>query len=375
MRAPIHVLELRSVWGTGGGPEKTILLGAARADRLRAHVTVCYIRDARDEVFSLRDRARGAGVEYVELIERHSLDPRIWPALRQLVIDRRVDVVHSHDYKTDLLAWMLARRGYTKAVATAHGWSGVSVKERCYYAADRRLLARFPLVVTVSEAIRTRLLASGARPAAVRRLLNGIDAQAFRRNAEVRARARHALGLAPNTVAIGTVGRLERVKRHDVLVDAFAQLPHRDARLLIAGDGPERQRILSRAAALGVGGRVTLAGHVDDAAAFHQALDVYVQSSDSEGIPNAVLEAMALETPVVATDVGGTAELLRADVDGLLVPRRDACAIARRIDQVLRDPAGASARARAARRRVERDLSFDARVTRLHEVYEEIVYG
>ena len=106
---PIRVLELRSVWGTGGGPEKTILLSAARHDRRRFEVTVCYLRDRRDRVFRIGERARSMGVEYAEVVERHSFDPAIWPALRNLVRSRRIDVVHAHEYKTDLLALLLAR--------------------------------------------------------------------------------------------------------------------------------------------------------------------------------------------------------------------------------------------------------------------------
>src|SRR5947207_917056 len=101
MSRPVRVLELRSVRGTGGGPEKTILMGAARADRARFAVTVCYIRDARDGVFSIDGRAAPLGVDYVEVHERHSLDPRIWPELRRLVRERRIDIVHAHEYKTD----------------------------------------------------------------------------------------------------------------------------------------------------------------------------------------------------------------------------------------------------------------------------------
>src|SRR6188472_4414588 len=101
MSNPIRVLELRSVRGTGGGPEKTILLGAARSDRSRYAVTVCYIRDLRDDVFHIDGRATELGVDYVEVRERHSFDWRIWPELRRLVRERRIDIVHSHDYKTN----------------------------------------------------------------------------------------------------------------------------------------------------------------------------------------------------------------------------------------------------------------------------------
>ena len=107
MSNPIRILELRSVWGTGGGPEKTIVLGAARADRRRFQVTVVYIRDARDEVFDIGSSARRAGVDYVEVTERHSADWLVLSALRCLVRDRKIDIVHAHDYKTNLLALIL----------------------------------------------------------------------------------------------------------------------------------------------------------------------------------------------------------------------------------------------------------------------------
>src|SRR6185503_10299286 len=106
---PIRVLELRSVWGTGGGPDKTILLGAARTDRRRFAVTVCYLRDVRDPVYGIDARAAQLDVEYVEIRERHSFDPSVWHQLRNLVRERAIDIVHSHDYKTNLLALLLAR--------------------------------------------------------------------------------------------------------------------------------------------------------------------------------------------------------------------------------------------------------------------------
>lgn len=371
---PIRVLEIRSVRGTGGGPEKTILAGAARADRARFAVTVCYIRDARDDGFRIADRAARLGVDYVEIVERHSLDAGIWPRLRALVRERRIDIVHAHEYKTDLLALLLARAERIVPLATVHGWTGSSRRERFYYAVDKRLLALYPRLIAVSTEIRRVLIRAGARPGRVQTILNGIDHRAFRRDPARVPAARAACGLEPGEVAIGALGRLERQKRFDLLLRAFASLrASRPAlRLLIAGDGSLRGALEAEAVRLGLGGSCRFLGHRDDVAAIHHALDLFVQSSDYEGTPNAVLEAMALGTPVVATGAGGTAELALDGVHALVVPPGDAAALARAIAVALDDPLAAARRAEAARARVERELSFDARMNAVEAIYEEL---
>src|SRR5688500_17988311 len=144
----IRVLELRSVRGTGGGPEKTILFGAEQHDRDRFAITVCYIRDLRDQIFGIDERAGKLDVDYVEVRERHSFDPGIWSQLVTLARDRRFDIIHGHDYKTNLLAWLLGRRTGAIPLATSHGWTGHSARERwLYYPADRQVLRRLPRVI------------------------------------------------------------------------------------------------------------------------------------------------------------------------------------------------------------------------------------
>lgn len=268
MTRPINILELRSVRGTGGGPDKTILLGAARADRRRFAVTVCYLRDARDRVFEIDRHARAADVDYVEVIERHSFDPSIWPALRRLVRARRIDIVHAHEHKSDLLALSLAKVEGIAPLATAHGWSGDTWRERAYYFFDRRLLARYPMVIAVSERIRQTLVAHGAPPASVRRIPNGIDHVRFRRDPACRARLRPAFAIPSDAIVIGSVGRLERVKRFDVLFEAAVRLQtRRPLWILLAGDGSRGAELRRRAADLGLGDRVRFCGHQVDPAA------------------------------------------------------------------------------------------------------------
>ena len=195
--APVRVLELRSVRGTGGGPEKTILHGAALSDPSRYAITVCYIRDQRDAVFSIGERAAALDVDYVEVVERNSLIRASggrsvgWSAVGES------DIIHAHDYKTNLLAWTLARAEQVIPLTTLHGYTGHSWRERIYYAADKRLVARFPRIITVSGELERH---SGRRrivgPHLVT-ILNGIDDRAFQRDHSLDAAARAELGLHP----------------------------------------------------------------------------------------------------------------------------------------------------------------------------------
>ena len=377
MTRPIRVLELRSVRGTGGGPEKTILLGSARTDAQRFAITVCYLRDARDPVFSVDLKAAGLPIDYIELAEAHSFDLSIFSRLRQVVRQRAIDIVHAHDYKTDVLAWLLGKAERVTPMATAHGWTGHSGRERAvYYPVDKRVLARLPRVVAVSSDVRRELIRHGAKADNVTTVLNGIDHTAFRRDRSREQVARQELGLSVDDFVIGAVGRAEPQKRFDLLLEAFAsmRLRHPRMKLLIVGDGSRFVALQNQAAALGLGGSCRLLGNRTDIASLHHTFDLFVQSSDYEGTPNAVLEAMAFETPIVATSAGGTAEIVRDGVDGVIVPIGSVQSLADAVESVLGDPSAARVRAASARRRVETDLSFATRMSAVEAIYVDLFH-
>lgn len=372
---PVRVLELRSVRGTGGGPEKTILLGAAMADPARSQVTVCYLRDERDPSFGVTERAAGVDVDYVEVTERHSFDPGIWPQLQRLIADRQIDVVHAHDYKTNVLALLLAKSTGVAALSTVHGWTGHSTRERlCYYPVDKRVLARFPRLIAVSSEIASELTRHGAQPGRITTVLNGIDHRQFTRDRCRERDIRAAMGFEPRHKVLGAVGRLEPQKRFDLLLEAFATLHmwRPESRLVIVGDGSQKTALEIQRDRLGLKDSVTLVGHVTDVIGPHHAFDLFVQSSDYEGTPNAVLEAMALETPIVATAAGGTAELVHDGVHGRIVPMGKVDRLLAGIEAAFADGSGTRAMADRARQRVEGDLSFEARVRRVESIYEEV---
>jgi glycosyltransferase involved in cell wall biosynthesis len=196
----------------------------------------------------------------------------------------------------------------------------------------------------------------------------------FRRDPARSAAARARFGVSPGDVVVGGVGRLETPKRFDLLIEAFAAVraDHPRLRLLIAGEGGARADLEARISALGLTGACTLLGQCSDVIEFHHALDVFVQSSAIEASPNVILEALALETPIVATDVGGTTELMRPDVDGLAVRSVTAPAIAAALGRTLGDMPAARARAASGRLRVEQELSFRARMAKVDRLYETL---
>src|SRR5262245_16984176 len=123
--ADIRLLELRNTYKWGGGPDKTILLSAEQHDRALVDVVVVYIRDVRDREFSITDKARARGLTFYEVEERSKFDLRVLRALRDLVLQHNINLVHSHDYKSDLFAtalrWWMGRQRFS-LVSTAHAW-------------------------------------------------------------------------------------------------------------------------------------------------------------------------------------------------------------------------------------------------------------
>jgi glycosyltransferase involved in cell wall biosynthesis len=229
------------------------------------------------------------------------------------------------------------------------------------------------MVIAVSEPIRQTLIECGSHPSRVRSIRNGIDHEVFRRVPGLKETTRRALGIPQEGLVIGAVGRIESEKRFDLLLRSAAALaPSLNTFVVIAGGGSLQNDLARLANELGIAGRVKLLGHRDDVIDIHHTFDIYAQTSVREGIPNAVLEAMAVGTPVVATDVGGTSELITDRVHGLLVPFGDCPAMTRAFESIVAHPEDAAARAAAARDRIEHELSFQVRLATIEAIYSEL---
>lgn len=285
----------------------------------------------------------------------------------------RVQVIHSHGKGAGLYGRVTARLTGAAAIHTFHGIHHAGYS-RLYLGLERALARCSYAVVHVSESQAAEARALGLAPSGQSRVIvNGIDAAGVREAAARAALSRAALGLRPGGVVLGTVARFDPIKRLEVLLRAFPLLLARvpEAQLVIVGDGPARDGLAALAARLDPGGRIVFAGALPDAARVLPLVDLYVTASRREGLPLAVLEAMACAVPVLATRAPGHVDAVEDGVTGRLVPVDDVPALAAAAADLLGDPSLRLAMGRAGRERVEQRFARARMVAEIAGLYRE----
>jgi glycosyltransferase involved in cell wall biosynthesis len=320
------------------------------------------------------DTARAAGLHVDVIYEQRAFQLSILGAVQQCIQQRDPHIVETNAIKSHFVARLLGLRRRYRWIACHHGYVTTNSKVGLYNQLDRWSLPAAHHVFTVCQPFSRELQHTGVRPDRITVRHNMIHPPAPPPAHEIAA-LRARLGIEPGTRIIFTAGRLSREKGHLDLVEATALL--RDAGdlppfcIVVAGEGPERRAIEKRCGEL----RLTnflLAGHQPDVRAWYAAANVFVLPSHSEGSPMALLEAMATGLPVVATNVGGVAEIARADENAVLVPGRDSRALAEGIRRVLLDP-GLSARLGGMARRVTSEFDSATYCRTTLDVYRRVM--
>ena len=369
---PIRVLWL--VKGLGpGGAEQLLVTSARRRDRHRVAVRVLYLLP--DKVALVGD-LEAEGVPVACLGQRDVLDPRWLAALRQSLVQDPVDIVHAHNpvmaVGARVVARSLPRRLRPLVVVTDHNvWHGYMPVSRWADGLTSRLDdAR----LTVSEAVLASLPPSIQSRSQV--VLQGIEVEHVRAQRAERLAVRAELGVDQDTLVVGTVANLRAQKAYPDLLAAALRvvelLP--DVRFVAVGQGPLEAEIRALHARLGLDDRFLLLGHRRDAVRVMAACDVFVLASLYEGLGVAIMEALALGLPVVATDVGGVPEVVEHGREGLLVPPGRPGELAAALIMLLTDAERRQRMAEAAARRGA-GLSIDTAVRRTEAVYRDLAAG
>ena len=371
MPAPLRVLELLVSTDPGGGPAQVAEL-LSRLPRAEFAVTVAGPPRGEYSRVYAQSGARFAGIEADRLGGRPLLD-----ALR-LIRQDKIDIVHTHGKGAGLYGRVAARRVGIPSVHTFHGIHYGDYRPavgRAYLALERGLARITSAIVHVSESQALEAAALGLAPSGKSHVIvNGIDADRVAARAMTRATAREALRLEPGALVMGTIARFDPIKGLDALLEAFAVVASGvpAARLVVVGDGPEGPRLRALIASLGIEERVRLPGFVTSAARLLPALDVYVSASRKEGLPLAILEAMACGLPVVATLVAGHVDVIEDGVTGRFVVPGERDALVRALRDVAADPAARIAMGQSGWRRVAERFSASRMAAETADLYRAV---
>lgn len=364
--SPIGVLHIRQSSGGGGGADTVLRQVLCKANgNAGMRMVVAYLHKPQHDVAALAGPLREAGVAVHELPGGAWWDGDQVRALSSLIADEDIHIVHTHDVKSDVLAWLLRRRHPgLRIVATIHGWTSRSFKGRLYEVLDRWALRRFDGVIAVSMATRDRAARGGIRHAAV--IPNAIDTDRWRSPDRP-----HREPASPFTV--GFIGRLSAEKNPAGVVAVAERTP--DMRFRIAGEGPERERVDALIREKGLEDRVHLVGQLspDDLPAFYGGLDAVLSTSRTEGLPMNLLEAGAMALPVVATAVGGVPEVIVDGETGHLASFGDWDRLAADLAKLQAEPEEACEMGLRARTQVEEHFSLIGAVGRTEEFYRGLL--
>lgn len=373
MPSPVRVVTLIDSLSPDnlGGAERFATVVAMKLDRERFESLVVSTRSSDGP---LVDEVRAAGIRVVDFERRSRYDIRSWGRLIAFLRRERIDVLHAHKHGSNVAGTIAGRAARVPVViAHEHTWSYEGQPLRVLL--DREIVGRGAdaFLAVSREDLRRMIEIEGVRPEKARFLPIGIAAPPPPSGRDLRAQ----LGIPATAPVVGTVCALRRQKALEVLVRAAAELAPAfpGLRVLIAGGGPEEERLQMLARELGVEDTVQLLGFWPpaDVPDLLAALDVAVNTSDFEGSPLGIMEFMAAGAPVVATSVGGVPDLIEDGVHGLLVDRGDHRAVAAAVGQLLSDPALAARLAEAGRERRRAEFDVDVTVRRLEQLYLELL--
>jgi glycosyltransferase involved in cell wall biosynthesis len=301
---------------------------------------------------------------------RGRFDVTVIGRLARIIRDRRIEIVHTHGYKSDIIGLLAARRGGVRTLSTPHGFGeSMDLKLRSYVAVGSYALRFFDCVAPLSEQLRDQVRGFGAKNERIRLIRNAVDLSEVEPFRDRRSGLRN-----PDSRRIGYVGQLIPRKNVVDLIQAFELVAARvdDVELVVVGDGPERPSLEARVAASDLGARVRFLGYRADRLEHMANFDVFALASRYEGIPRVLMEAQAMGVPVVAYDIPGVDQLVTSGETGLLAPVDDVHGLADALLEVLREPGLGACLAENARNAVVESCSPDRMAGEYLDLYREL---
>jgi glycosyltransferase involved in cell wall biosynthesis len=361
-----RILHTESSHGRGG--QEYRVLSEAREMGIRGHQVVV----AAPENSQLICLAQQEGIRCEAIPVGISGWGKLFPKFLSLIGKYQIQIVHTHGSQDSWLAASAGRFSSHRPVIVRTRHKSTPVSDSLRHALLYRCLPH--AVTTTGEAVRKQLIEqNGLDPGRVFSIPTGVDMQRFLPCASNVA-CKQALGIQSGQLVVGTVSFLRPEKGMDVLIDAMYLLKKKCPQVccLIVGAGQERQKLLEQIRQRQLEETVMLPGFREDIPELLGIMDVFVLPSLEEGMPQSLLQALAMERAVVASSVGGVPEVIQHGQTGLLVPPRDSVALAEQVEWLLRESAQGRAMGQAGRQVIVRRYSVESMLTKTEELYASL---
>jgi glycosyltransferase involved in cell wall biosynthesis len=366
----LNILHLRAS-NFYGGPERQLHLHALHARACPYNITIGSFTEGGQWPELLRAASRD-GIDTHCFRVKGAYDLRAVSYLKDFLLSKRIDIVCTHDYRSQVLAFLARMRTRVKWISFSRGFTSENLKVRLYQELERFLVRFSDHIVAVSESQRQKLVKGKISAGKISVVHNAIDSNIFDEVEAVDLRQRFRF--APDALVCVVAGRFSPEKGQMHLLRAADDAIHLNSRLrfLLYGDGPDLKKVCTRVKQLGLEDKIICPGFEKEMLACVKGADLLVNPSLSEGLPNVVLEAMALKIPVVATAVGGVPEVITSGKNGVLVPADSHLALTQAIIDLVEHRPQMEKLAEAGFETVRELFSFESQMRRLSTVYETV---
>ncbi|MBF0503850.1 MAG: glycosyltransferase [Candidatus Omnitrophica bacterium] len=368
---PIKVLHLVSSGGLYGAEQVMLTLAGCK--------------DGVIHVIGALNNQHNPNLEIIEDAEKRNLNTAVFESrgridfntvkqVSDFVLKNNINIIHTHNYKANLIGALAAHNSGKKWVATLHGWTKTDHKLRWYENIDAFILKYADKTICVSDINFQDLLSRRFSPSRLALIFNGIDLDRFPKTAGI-PQLKSALNIPNNNTIIAIVGRLSPEKGHEVLFNAFGQVieHHPDVKLLVVGDGPLRNKLEDKIKNLNLSRSVFFTGVRKDMADIYGICDILVNASYTEGLPMTILEAMASKVAVIATRVGAVDQVIQNGKNGLLIAPDDHHALIDALSQLIQDPQKRQHLIQEAHNTVRNSFSNKIMFDNYKKIYKEVL--
>lgn len=321
-----------------GGPGKGIIQSILYAKSEQHYVLSSFIPEAgTDSEFS--KIAKKNSTNYIPIIQKKTFDFRLIGQVYTICKANNIDIIQTHGYKGHIIALVLSKVLGIKWIAWAHGWTNENAKIRLYNKVERFCLKRADAAVAVSPNLHAIVSNIRGKKRKTHMILNAVGEGELSYGIGGKA-TRQKHGIKKGNTVIGCFGRLSPEKGQEILLEAAALIlpEHPEIKIILVGEGQERNKLESLADRLNISNCVIFCGYQQAMQDYYEAVDIVVLPSHSEGLPNVALEGMMFKRAVVSTNVGGVGEIICNGENGWIVPPGDCSAMADCLKRVISNP-------------------------------------